>query len=422
MRGLTMAATAVLLALAGCGYPYTPPALAPVTTPAPPPRANAAAIRAPVTLLVSIDGFRPDYLGRGDTPMLDAVAAAGVSGSMRPSFPTLTFPNHYAIVTGLRPDRNGIVSNTMEDPRKPGVQFQISDAKVSHDRFWWDEAEPIWVTAERAGTLSATMFWPGSDAPIGGIRPSAWVPYDPAVTSRQRVQTVLDWMRRPPEERPRLVTLYFDVVDKTSHHDGFDSPAKTAAIREVDAAIGQLRDGLAAIGQPANLVIVSDHGMAPVPIANRLDPATVAEPATMRAIVEGPLLYVFAKSGVDPAVLARAVGRRAHFACWRRESLPARFRYGRNPRISPVVCLAETGWRFTSADPETYVRGDHGFDPADPAMRALFLAAGPAFAAGRRLPTFDNVDVYPLLRRLAGLPAAAGIDGDDRRFRDVMGR
>jgi predicted AlkP superfamily pyrophosphatase or phosphodiesterase len=75
----------------------------------------------PLTILISIDGFRADYLGRGVTPNMSAMAASGASGAMRPSFPSKTFPNHYALITGLRPDRNGIVENNMEDPAIPGV-------------------------------------------------------------------------------------------------------------------------------------------------------------------------------------------------------------------------------------------------------------------------------------------------------------
>src|SRR5258706_3828822 len=143
-------AVALFLALAvGPALAQTPP-----KTPRP----------APLTILISIDGFRSDYLQRGLTPAIAALAADGVRAqAMHPSFPSLTFPNHYTLVTGLRPDRSGIVDNNMEDVRKPGVSFSMSKVDVSHDPFWWDESEPLWVTAERAGVRTATMFWPGSD-------------------------------------------------------------------------------------------------------------------------------------------------------------------------------------------------------------------------------------------------------------------
>lgn len=409
--------------MSGCGYPYTPPALAPVSTPTAAAPISAPVGQRPVTILISIDGFRPDYLRQGNTPTLDALASRGVLAAMRPSFPTLTFPNHYTLVTGLRPDRNGMIDNTMEDPRRPGVQFKISDTKQVGDRFWWDEAEPIWVTAERAGLRTGTMFWPGSDAAVGGVRPSAWVPYNAAITSGERVRFVLDWLRRPAAERPAFETLYFDVVDKTSHNQGYDSPEKIAAIREVDTAIAQLTRGLDGLGVDANLVIVADHGMERVALDYQLNPAAVVPDGPQaRRIVGGPLLYVFPAPGQEAAVAARVLRPQAHAHCWRREDAPARFHYGHNPRVPPLFCLADGGWRFSTDAPATFVKGDHGFDPDDPAMRALFLAVGPAFVPGRRLADFDNVDVYPLVRDLIGLPPATGIDGSAARFAPVLRR
>ena len=421
-RAWTGAAAA--LALGACAYPYTPPALSPVTQVAPPaaPLATAAPT-APVTILVSIDGFRPDYLRGGNTPNLDALAAAGVEGPMRPSFPTLTFPNHYTLVTGVRPDRHGVVDNTMEDPRRPGVQFKISDPKQTGDRFWWDGAEPVWVAAERAGIRTGVMFWPGSDAAIGGVRPSVWVPYTANITSPERVRFVLDWLRRPAAERPAFETLYFDVVDKRSHEQGYFSPEKTVAIREVDAAIGQLRDGLAAQGTPANLVIVADHGMEPVPPGHELAPRDfIADPSLARVVIGGPTLQVYPAAGQDAAV-ARVLARpHPHAHCWPKAAIPARLQYGRNPRVAPFYCLADSGWRFSNDPPLAFAKGDHGFDNADPAMLALFIAVGPAFQPGRRLRPFDNVDVYPLLRQLIGLPALGGLDGSAAHFAPVLRR
>ncbi len=404
-----------LLALAACtvAAPPVPPAVV----------APAVAIveqRPIVTILISIDGLRPDRLGRGDTPVLDALAKTGVRAAMKPSFPTLTFPNHYTLVTGLRPDRHGIVANTMEAPEKPGIVFRTSATAITQDPFWWNQAEPVWVTAERAGIRTGTVFWPGSEVAIRGIRPGAWLPYNAAVTNRQRVATVIDWLRRPAAERPQFLTLYFDVVDKASHNIGFDTLDTTAAIHSVDTAIGGLRDDLAALGQRADLVIVSDHGMAPVAIDHWLPTGGIADQKTMRVTVEGPELYVYPlQPGGSVAAIA---GRRAHFTCWTREKMPARFHYGRNPRVSPGFCLADAGWRFIGEGRSSYVRGDHGWDNDDPAMRALFIANGPRFAIGRTLPMFDNVDVAPLLRDLIGLPAGIGLDGDDRIFRDVMAK
>jgi predicted AlkP superfamily pyrophosphatase or phosphodiesterase len=176
---------------------------------------QGAAPDAPRSLiLISIDGFRADYLDRGITPTLGTWATDGVrADGMRPSFPTVTFPNHYTIVTGLRPDRHGIVNNYMQDPQIPGKTFKLSDREVQQDPRWWNEGEPIWVTAEKAGLRTATLFWPGSETEIRGHRPRDWTAYDKNMKYADRVDRVLSWLDRPAGERPRFLTLYFESVD-----------------------------------------------------------------------------------------------------------------------------------------------------------------------------------------------------------------
>ncbi|WBX85880.1 ectonucleotide pyrophosphatase/phosphodiesterase [Sphingosinicella microcystinivorans] len=389
----------VVLALSACAATPLPRAAATVEA------------RAPVTILVSIDGLRPDYLERGVTPNINALAAAGVKASMRPSFPSLTFPNHHSVVTGLRPDRHGIVDNTMADPRRPDVRFTLGDPRQSLDPFWWDEAEPLWVTAERAGVRTGTMFWPGSEVAIHGTRPQDWLRYDKAVSGTQRINTVLDWMRRPATIRPRFVTLYFDTVDTVGHELGPDAPETTAALAEVDRLIGDLVGGLGALGQPANIVLVSDHGMGATADARVIRIDGMIPPEIGTIVTEGPFSGVNAIPGKDAEVAAKLLTPHDHMQCWRKGALPARFAYGKNPRVPEFLCLAASGWAIQARDREHILKGMHGYDPAEPDMAAVFIAAGPAIASGAALPVFDNVDVYPLLARLVGIAPVPGVDG-----------
>lgn len=186
-------------------------------------------------LLISIDAYRDDYLDRGLSPTLAMLAKNGVqAASMQPSFPTLTFPNHYTLVTGLRPDHNGIVDNTMFDPRLG--KFSLGNHKAVGDGRWWNEATPIWVTADQHGLRTATMFWPGSEAEIHGYRPDYWKPFKDSLTADQRVDQVLAWLDLPPATRPRFLTLYFDAVDHAGHKYGPESPQEDAALRATDDA------------------------------------------------------------------------------------------------------------------------------------------------------------------------------------------
>ena len=367
-------------------------------------------------LLVSIDAFRADYLDLGITPNLSRIAAEGVRAAwMNPSYPSLTFPNHYSIVTGLRPDHHGIVHNTMRDAELGG--FKLSDREAVGDGRWWS-GEPIWLGAEKAGLHSATMYWPGSEAAIRGVRPSHWKPFDENVTAAQRVDQVLAWLDAPAATRPRIVTLYFDKVDSASHANGPDSPETHAALAEVDDAIGRLRDGLAARGQfdHTNLIIVSDHGMVAVAPGHYVaveDMVTMDEAAVVSI---GQVVGIAPNPGFETAVEKKLLGAHDHYDCWRKGELPARWHYGTHPRIPPIVCQMREGWdalprEVIAQRPTDHMRGSHGFDPALPSMRALFVARGPAFRKGTEIAAFDNVDVYPLLARLIGIPAAPN-DGD----------
>ena len=356
-----------------------------------------------LVVLISIDGFRPDYLDRGITPHLSALAARGARGALRPAFPSKTFPNHYTLVTGLRPDRHGVVDNTMIDPQLPGRTFRLGDAAEVTDAAWWDEAIPIWVSAERAGLPTATMFWPGSEAAIGGARPTHWMRFDQSMRAEARVDQVLGWLDGP--QPPAFVTLYFDEVDSYGHWNGPGSPEVDAAIARTAAAVGRLAAGLAARGllTATALVVVADHGMAATSRTRVIPLEGLVEAADGRALVPGPSLAF----QPDPARRAQAEAAllrdHEHMDCWRKADLPARFGYGRHRRVPDLFCLADIGWEIlpeATAARRPMAGGAHGYDPADPAMAALFLAAGPHFRAGVALPAFDNVNVYPLLARL----------------------
>ena len=361
-------------------------------------------------LLVGIDGFRADYLDRGITPVLSKLATDGARAkAMRPSFPTVTFPNHYTLVTGLRPDQHGIVNNTMIDPAIPGDVFRLSDRKVLADPRWWNGGEPIWVTAEKAGLSTATLFWPGSEVEIRGQRPGTWLPYDEEMPYATRVDTLLGWLDRPQSQRPRFMTLYFESVDTEGHRAGPDSEAVNKALSEVDASLGRLISGIKArkLENQIDLIVVSDHGMAATSDTRAIDIDTVADPKTVRiAWMSRPFVALTPQEGFTADHAAKLLKRHERFECWKKENIPARLKFGSHPRVPPVFCLADNGWAFTSSSrPERYplTGGAHGYDPAHPDMDGLFVAQGPSFRRGAQLPAFDNVDVHPLMMHLLGL-------------------
>jgi len=394
---------ALIFAVAGCAGPAT---------------RTEAPLHDPV-ILISIDGFRADYLDRGLTPTLAALAADGVrADAMKPSFPTLTFPNHYTLVTGLYPDHHGIVNNRMIDPAT-GNTFVYKDADTIADAAWWG-GEPLWVSVEKQGRHAATMFWPGSDVAIDGVRPSLWMHFDGKLTPDQRVDRLLGWTDLAGDARPSFYTLYLEQVDHAGHDDGPDSAAVNAAMRDIDAALARLVDGLKARGlfDRANIVIVSDHGMTSTAPDRQIFLDDLVDLDEAGFVTGGILAGMNPKPAEAGAVEHAILAPHEHMQCWRKSAVPARLRYGTNPRVPALLCL-DDGWIITThedaAKRKHFSLGEHGYDNDDPKMRALFVAHGPAFKAGLRVPEFDNVDVYPLLAYLLAIRPAP----NDGHFDDV---
>lgn len=391
------------LLLAGCA-----------TTPASPP------VRPPL-LLISVDGLRTRDVTPQLMPNVSRLAADGVRAidGMRPSYPSLTFPNHYTIVTGLRPDHHGIIQNTMQDAQLGS--FKSKDQGTVDDGRWWG-GEPVWVSVEKAGLHADTMFWPGASAAIEGVRPRRWREYDKSVTATARVDAVAGWMGESVATRPAFATLYFDQVDQAQHDHGPGSPEAIAALHEVDTTIGRLIDALRTRGQldTTNIVLVSDHGFAYVPSDHMVIVEDVVSKQEADAITLGQVPEFTPNPGFEADAERKLLGRHDHFECWKKGALPPRWHYGSHPRIPPIVCQMDEGWNMTTRNYSgKHDLGSHGYDPALPSMRATFVARGPAFAHGATLPAFDNVDVYPLLMRLLELQPRPN-DGDPHTFDPVL--
>lgn len=359
----------------------------------------------PEVILISIDGYRADYLDRGDNPVLERLAAQGVRTRwMIPSFPTVTDPNHYALIIGRYPDHNGIVANDIADRDIQREHFEINDAASTESPRWWDEATPLWRTAQRYGMSTAEMDWPDGYVRIDGALPNY---HRNGRSVAETTAGVIGWLALPASKRPRFIMIHYEPVDLEGHRHGPNSPEVDAALREADRAIGRLvaalkRDGLY---QDTDLLVVSDHGMAAIPSGQEIYLDDIID---MHAI---SMVTGAAEAGIDPhrsmagrEAEATLLAPHPHMHCWKKYDLPRHLDYGSNPRIPAVVCIAKPGWLITThaaeARREYPLRGEHGYDNLAPSMRALFIAEGPSFRRGYVAPPFPNVDVYPLLAHI----------------------
>lgn len=367
---------------------------------------------APTVILISIDGFRWDYLDRHSLPTLERLAAEGVRArALIPSFPTKTFPNHYTLVTGLYPANHGIIANNMYDPVLAD-SFSLGNREAVQDPRWWG-GTPIWVTAERAGQKTAAFFWPGSEAPIQEVRPTYWTPYDGSITGAERVERVLEWLELPPQGRPTFITLYFSLVDDAGHRHGPGSPQLAAAVDTADQLLGQLVRGLEARGmlEQVNLILTSDHGMAPTSPERAIALDDYLDLDEVRVVDWNPVVMLLPDPGREEAVYRALKGRHPQLQVYRREEVPAELNFRNHPRIPPIIGIAADGWSITTRarlqrEPERLAGGNHGYDHRLPSMHGLFVARGPAFRQGLVVEPFQNVHVYSLMAAILGLTPA----------------
>ena len=388
---------------------------------------DSSVLSRPYVVLVSFDGFRADYLDRFATPSFDQLAARGVrAGSLVSVFPSLTFPGHYSIATGLYPEAHGVVGNRFYDPVRDD-EFDYRDREDAQDGSWWG-GEPIWVTAEKQGMVSAAFFFPGTEADIGGVHPSHWRPYDGSVPNVERIEQVLAWLEMPAVERPHFITLYFSLVDSAGHRLGPGHEDFGETVEAADHLLGQLMRGLDALphAERIGLVVVSDHGMAAVDPDQLTVLPEMADLDDTRLVAAGPSMSVHVGDPERAAALRDELNTRLiHARAYLREELPEHLHARGSPRIGDIVVIPNgLGFVGFSSFVErlrvTFRQGQHGWDPRLPAMHGIFLAAGPGIAAGVTLPAVEAVDVYPLIAHLLGLTPADGVAGSAAPFRPAL--
>ena len=377
--------------------------------------------------MISIDGFRWDYQDLYKTPALDRIAENGVrADALVPVFPTLTFPNHYSIATGLYPANHGLVGNSF--PSKDRRRFySLRDRETVEDGSWY-RGEPIWVAAEKNGLVSAAFFFVGTEADVGGVNLSYWHSFDESISGKRRVDQVLDWLAMPEDKRPHVITLYFEHVDTATHRYGPGSKRSISSIKQVDAYLGRLLAGIdkLTIADDIYVVIVSDHGQT---IVN-----SNAEPFLINSVVNidgitvvdhGSVAFLYLPEP-DPqrSDAIRTVINNAweHGKAMLRHETPDNWHVVNDSRFANIIVQADPGYVVYSSRKRSWGAsiGDHGWAPEHKEMYGIFLASGPRLPKGRKIPAVNAVDVYPLMMEILEIPLTTPIDGDPDKLARLL--
>ncbi|KAF2675277.1 Phosphodiest-domain-containing protein [Microthyrium microscopicum] len=391
---------------------------------------NGTSLFAPTTLLISLDGFRADFLQRGLSPTLNAFVREGVSSLyMLPPFPSVTFVSHYTMATGLYPELHGIVGNSFWDPAMKDT-FSYTDPKALKPE-WWG-GEPFWVTAEKQGIKTAIHMFPGSEAHIGNVDLAYVDKFNQTEALDNKVSRVLGWLDLPGPKsvetikdapRPQLIVAYVPDVDADGHAFGPNSTEVRDSIVKADDMLTKIFDGLKDrnLTDIVNVIIVSDHGMATTSVDRLIQLDDLVDMDKIEHTDGWPLYGLRPKKDADIEPIYHQLKAHAeenpYIEVYHKDKdMPAEYHFSNNPRIAPIWVVPQTGWAIVKKDEfnveqaknEGIVyspRGLHGYDFRHPLMRAIFVARGPAFphAPHSRIEAFPNINVYNIVCDSIGL-------------------
>ncbi len=385
------------------------------------------AINKPYVILVSTDGYRYDYTDKYNALHLKNLAKSGVSATaMLPSFPSITFPNHWSLVTGLYPAHHGLVDNYFYDYSRKQF-YAMSKPENAEDGSWYGGI-PLWSLAEKQGVLSASLQWVGSASDAGGARPSYYYHYHEKFSPEDKIQKVVDWLKLPENIRPHLITLYFPEVDAAGHHFGPDSKETQQAVQMVDAAVGKLNDEVKKLGlKNVNFVFVSDHGMIKVDSQQPLEiPQILMDKNRFDYFNAQTLLRVVVKNPEETLAVYRELKKNSSsdYKVILSKRFPRKLHYGVKDdtykRIGQIILVPKAPKIFLEKDRKTSV-GKHGYNPkTTPEMKAVFYAWGPEFKENYEIKEFQNVNIYPLIADILGLKITHPIDGNLKVLQKVL--
>lgn len=378
----------------------------------------------PYVILISVDGFRHDYFDKYQPDFLKKMKKKGVSAkAMVPSYPSVTFPNHYTIVTGLIPPHHGLVGNNMLD-RKTGERYSLRNTKAVQNPEWYG-GFPIWSLAESQDMLSACYYWPGSEAPIQDLPPSYYYPYAETKGVEERIESVVEWLELPEEKRPHLITFYMPDVDHAGHRYGPDAIETQSAVNYIDHSIKKLTEEVEKTGLPVNFIFLSDHGMTALDTENPLQLPEI-NPEEMEIASSGVYVSVFVKNPekIDSAYDYFKENATEEYRVYLRDEVPEKYLFSTEQdkfdRIGDIVLIAEAPYYFSQNN--LIPKGSHGYHPEDtPEMKTVFLAWGPDIRKSKKIDEFKNIHIYPLLAHLLELDYDQdAIDGDERLVKKVL--
>lgn len=388
---------------------------------------SSDATNKPYVIMISADGFRYDYAKKYNAENLLRFSTNGVQAkAMNPGFPSVTFPNHWSLMTGLYPAHHGLIDNNFYDYKRK-EKYLMSQKASAEDGSWYGGL-PLWSLAEKQGMISASLQWVGSASDAGGMRPTYYYHYHEKFTPIEKVDKVISWLRLPENRRPHFISLYFPEVDGAGHHFGPEAKETETAVHLIDEAIGSLVQKVKDLGLTnVNFIFVSDHGMIQVDAGNPLEiPQMLMNKDRFDYYNSQTLLRVFVKNPKEVKSVFRELksNKSPDYTVYLDKKLPKYLHFSakddRYNRIGQILLIPNAPKIFLEKGQKTSI-GKHGYDPKlVPEMKATFAAWGSAFKNNQTVDEFENVDVYPMVAEILHLKINQKIDGKRKTLQSIL--
>lgn len=376
------------------------------------------AMQKPYVIMISADGFRYDYAKKYNAENLLKLSNQGVQAkALIPSYPSITFPNHWSLITGLYPSHHGLIDNFFYDYKRK-EPYAMNSRKNAEDGTWYGGI-PLWSLAEKQNMVSASLQWVGSASDSGGARPTYYYPYHEKFSPSEKVSKVINWLKLPEEKRPHFISLYFPEVDGAGHRFGPEAKETENAVHLVDNAIGELVQKVNDLGvKNVNFFFVSDHGMIQVDGGNPLEiPSILFDKNRFDYYNSQTLLRVYVKNQDEVKKVYKELkaNKTDDYEVYLDKKLPKYLHFATRDdkynRIGQILLIPNAPKIFLENGRRTSL-GKHGYDPKIvPEMKATFFAWGPEFKNNLVIDEFENINVYPLVTEILGLKINEKIDG-----------
>lgn len=365
----------------------------------------------PMLLLVSFDGFRWDYLNMYNLTNFNYLKNLGSHADyIINSFSTVTFPNHWTIVTGLYEESHGILQNQMYDPLLNKTFYYKSPETQTIE--WYGQnklAEPIWVTNQKAGEgRKSAAEWIGANV-IFQEQNITYIPYNKSKSYKQLIDQFIQLFTQ--ENEPiNFGALYFDEPDHVGHLYGPYSVQMKEKLEELDQELGYMIEQLRVhnLFDRLNLIITSDHGMDTISNKTAIFLDNYIDTNLFKAYGTRACYNLFLNES-DIDYVYETLKSVPDIDVYLKKDIPDRFNYKHNSRIGDILLVTRIGHALyinKEAVNWTVNNGDHGYDNAASSMHPIFIAHGPAFKKSYKTKVFNNVDIYPLMCSILGVAPA----------------